>query len=48
MEQNFFKRLPKDIQKKYKKIHLFHQTAKNPHLRLCPNEKCDEGVLVMK
>ena len=41
----FFKSLPEDVQHKYKKVHAFYVASKNPNSRLCPNEKCDEGIL---
>ena len=44
MNTNFFKQLPIDIQKAYRKLHLFYETSKDPNLKLCPKENCD-GVL---
>lgn len=41
---NFFKNLPLDIQKNYKKIHQFYITSKDSDLRLCPRENC-EGII---
>lgn len=32
----FFKNLPADIQKKYKKIRQFQEAAKDPKAKLCP------------
>lgn len=46
LEGPFFKALPLDIQKKYKKIHQFQMIAKDPNLKLCPKEKC-EGMIHM-
>ena len=45
VDSQFFSHLPPEIQKKYKKIHLFYLTTKDISLRLCPNEKCEDGVL---
>lgn len=45
-ESDFYKNnLPKDICKKYEKVHAFYLTAKNPNLRMCPDEKCENGIL---
>lgn len=44
MNTNFFKGLPADIQKNYKKVHQFYLTSKDPDLRLCPKENC-EGIM---
>jgi hypothetical protein len=44
----FFKQLPVDMQKRYKKIYLHMLTVSQPHLRLCPNENCEEGILNIK
>ena len=40
----FFKNLPEDIQKNYKKIKQFQLVAKDPNTKLCPSESC-EGVI---
>ena len=40
VETNFFKGLPVDVQKNYKKIHQFYLTSKDPDIRLCPRESC--------
>jgi hypothetical protein len=37
---HFFRNLPADVQKHYKKIHQFYLTSKDPDLRLCPREDC--------
>ena len=39
--------MPKDICKKYEKVHAFYLTAKNQNLRLCPNENCENGILTI-
>jgi hypothetical protein len=44
MTTNFFKNLPADIQKNYKKIYQFHLVSKDPNVKLCPKENC-EGVI---
>lgn len=44
---DFYKNLPDDIKKKYAKIHAFYLTSKDPNLKLCPSENCDEGILVL-
>ena len=46
MDMNFpfFKNLPTDIQKNYKKIHQFQMVSKDPNSKLCPQENC-EGVM---
>lgn len=41
---NFFRALPSDIQRNYKKILQFQMVSKNPDAKLCPQEKC-EGVI---
>ena len=47
-QSEFYSRnLPKDVCKKYEKVHAFYLTMKNPNLRLCPNEKCENGILRM-
>ena len=45
MKSKFFTNLPRDIQKKYVKLHAFYVTSKDPKLRLCPSEKCEQGIL---
>ena len=44
---DFFVGLPKETKDKAKKVMAFYQTLKDPNLRLCPNEKCESGVLNM-
>jgi hypothetical protein len=36
----FFKALPLDVQKKYKKIYTFFMVSKDPNLKICPREDC--------
>ena len=43
-EASFFKQLPVDIQRNYKKIHQFFITSNDPNLKLCPKEECD-GIM---
>ena len=44
MTSHFFKSLPVDIQKKYKKIYQFQLISKDPNAKLCPKKDC-EGVI---
>ena len=45
-DTNFYENnLPLDVKKKYEKVHAFYLTAKDPNLRLCPSEKCENGIL---
>lgn len=44
MNTSFFKSLPIDIQKNYKKLHQFYVTSKDPNSQLCPKEDC-EGII---
>ena len=32
----FFKQLPADVQKSYRKLHQFYITANDPNVKLCP------------
>ena len=41
----FFAGLPKDTKDKARKVMAFYATLKNSNLRLCPNDKCESGVL---
>jgi hypothetical protein len=41
---DFFKALPLDIQKNYKKIYQFFMISKDPNLKICPKEDC-EGII---
>lgn len=40
MNGDFFKQLPADIQRNYKKLHQFYVTSKDPSKKLCPSENC--------
>ena len=44
MEGEFFHQLPKEIQKKYPKVHRFNLTMKDPDTKLCPKNDC-EGLI---
>ena len=44
----FFEVLSPQEKKQFTKINNFYKTLKNPLLRLCPDEKCEEGVLKIK
>ena len=35
-QSNFFKNLPIDIQRNYKKINRFYTAAKDPNIKMCP------------
>ena len=43
----YTKNLPKDVCKKYEKVRAFYLAAKDPNLRLCPSEQCENGMLAM-
>jgi hypothetical protein len=44
MTTDFFKQLPADIQRSYRRMHQFYQTASDPNVKLCPKENC-EGLI---
>jgi hypothetical protein len=37
---DFFKQLPADIQKSYRKLQQFNLAANDPNTKLCPKENC--------
>lgn len=41
----FFQSLSPELQAKSKKKQVFDMVMQNPHLRMCPNEKCNDGVM---
>ena len=44
-QRPFFQALAPKEKQQHAKIRNFYNTLQNPSLRLCPNEKCEEGVL---
>ena len=44
MNTKFFKNLPVNVQKNYRKIYQFQLISKDPNVKLCPKENC-EGIM---
>lgn len=47
ISDDFYKTLNIALKEKYNKIHNFYAVSQNPNIRLCPNDKCEDGVLIL-